>query len=89
MSNLKQIPLYDLHRSLNAKMVTYAGYQMPVQYPTGIIKEHLHCRSQVGFFDISHMGQCLLRGLNIMKKLDLLIPSALIILPRVINAIAY
>ncbi|MBT4766402.1 MAG: glycine cleavage system aminomethyltransferase GcvT, partial [Methylococcales bacterium] len=45
MSELKQIPLYDLHRSLNAKMVTYAGYQMPVQYPTGIIKEHLHCRS--------------------------------------------
>nr|HIL75202.1 glycine cleavage system aminomethyltransferase GcvT [Rhodospirillales bacterium] len=77
MSDLKQIPLYDLHRSLNAKMVTYAGYQMPVQYPTGIIKEHLHCRSQVGFFDISHMGQCLLRGLNIMEKLDLLIPSAL------------
>ena len=76
-SHLKRLYLYHFHRTLNAKMVTYAGYQMPVQYPTGIINEHMHCRSQAGFFDISHMGQFLLQGLNVGKKLDLLIPSAL------------
>jgi len=75
MSDLKHTPLYDLHLALNAKMVSFAGYQMPIQYPSGIIKEHLHCRSLAGFFDISHMGQCLVRGDNIAEQLDKLVPS--------------
>jgi aminomethyltransferase len=60
--NLKNTPLYALHNSLGAKMVPFAGYQMPVQYPSGIIKEHLHTRTAAGLFDISHMGQILLEG---------------------------
>lgn len=47
----------DLHRELGAKLVAFAGYEMPVQYPTGIIAEHLHTRAKAGLFDVSHMGQ--------------------------------
>ncbi len=75
MSNLKKTPLFDHHLALNAKMVSFAGYQMPVQYPLGIIKEHLHCRSQAGFFDISHMGQCLVKADDMAEQLDSLVPS--------------
>jgi len=75
VSDLKKTPLYDLHLALNAKMVAFAGYQLPLQYPTGIIKEHLHCRSQVGLFDISHMGQCLVSGDNMTEQLDSLTPT--------------
>ncbi len=78
MSDLKQTPLYDLHLALNAKMMPFAGYQMPIQYPSGIIKEHLHCRSLAGFFDTSHMGQCLVNGDNIAAQLDKLVPSDII-----------
>lgn len=78
MSDLKRTPLYDLHLALNGKMVAFAGYQMPIQYPTGIIKEHLHCRSLAGFFDISHMGQCLVSGGNIAAQLDKLVPSDIV-----------
>ena len=56
-------------------MVPFAGYAMPVQYPTGIIKETKHCRSQAGFFDISHLGQCLIVGDNIGQELEKLTPS--------------
>ncbi len=59
---LRQTPLHGLHDSLQAKMVPFAGYAMPVQYPTGILKEHLHTRAQAGLFDVSHMGQRLLTG---------------------------
>lgn len=75
MAELKQTPLYNYHLALEARIVPFAGYQMPVQYPAGIIKEHLHCRSQAGFFDISHMGQCLLSGKRIAEQLDKLIPT--------------
>ncbi|MBE0469087.1 MAG: glycine cleavage system aminomethyltransferase GcvT [Methyloprofundus sp.] len=78
MSDLKRTPLYDLHLALNAKMVSFAGYHMPIQYPAGIIKEHLHCRSLAGLFDISHMGQCLVSGDNIVAQLDKLVPSDII-----------
>ncbi|HET7600117.1 MAG TPA: glycine cleavage system aminomethyltransferase GcvT [Gemmatimonadales bacterium] len=54
---LKRTPLYDVHRALGAKMVEYAGYEMPVQYPTGIIAEHQAVRTGVGLFDVSHMGE--------------------------------
>jgi aminomethyltransferase len=72
---LKQTPLYDLHLKLGAKMVPFAGYQMPVHYGQGIIHEHLHCRSHAGFFDISHMGQCLVLGDNAASELEQLTPS--------------
>lgn len=62
MSDLARTPLYDLHISLGAKMVPFAGYEMPVQYPLGVLKEHQHTRTKAGLFDVSHMGQVLLRG---------------------------
>jgi len=61
MSDLKRTALYDLHVALGAKMVPFAGYDMPVQYPMGVLKEHLHCRAAAGLFDVSHMGQVILR----------------------------
>jgi aminomethyltransferase len=61
MSDLKRTELYDLHVSLGAKMVPFAGYEMPVQYPAGVMREHLHTRAAAGFFDVSHMGQVILR----------------------------
>jgi aminomethyltransferase len=54
---LKRTPLHALHLSLGAKMVPFAGYEMPVQYTAGVLKEHLHTRSEAGLFDVSHMGQ--------------------------------
>jgi aminomethyltransferase len=54
---LKKTHLHEYHRDvLKAKMVPFAGYDMPVLYPEGIIKEHLHCRASAGLFDVSHMG---------------------------------
>ena len=58
---LKRTPLHALHLSLGAKMVPFAGYDMPVQYTAGVLKEHLHTRSAAGLFDVSHMGQVALR----------------------------
>lgn len=60
-NSLKRTPLYDLHVSLGGKMVPFAGYDMPVQYPAGVLKEHLQTRSAAGLFDVSHMGQIALR----------------------------
>jgi aminomethyltransferase len=60
--DLHRTALYDMHVSLGAKMVPFAGYDMPVQYPLGVMKEHLHCRAEAGLFDVSHMGQVILRG---------------------------
>ena len=62
MSDLHQTPLYDLHLELGGKMVPFAGYSMPVQYPMGVMKEHLHTRAHAGLFDVSHMGQVMLTG---------------------------
>ena len=59
---LRRTPLYALHLELGGKMVPFAGYEMPVQYPAGILKEHLHTRSGAGLFDVSHMGQGFLAG---------------------------
>lgn len=58
---LRVTPLHDLHVELGAKMVPFAGYAMPVQYPLGVMKEHLHTRAKAGLFDVSHMGQVVLR----------------------------
>jgi len=62
MTELLRTPLYDLHVELGARMVPFAGYEMPVQYPAGIMAEHTHTRDKAGLFDVSHMGQAVLRG---------------------------
>ncbi len=62
MSELKRTPLYDLHIKLGAKMVPFAGYEMPVQYGLGVMKEHQATRAAAGLFDVSHMGQVMLRA---------------------------
>ncbi len=61
-ASLKRTPLYALHVELGAKMVPFAGYEMPVTFPQGLIKEHLHTREAAGLFDVSHMGQAVLSG---------------------------
>ncbi|MGM4928826.1 glycine cleavage system aminomethyltransferase GcvT [Tardiphaga sp. 619_E2_N8_5] len=61
-STLKQTPLHALHIARGGKMVPFAGYDMPVQYATGVLKEHLHTRGAAGLFDVSHMGQLRLRA---------------------------
>jgi aminomethyltransferase len=60
--DLKRTPFYDMHVANGSKMVPFAGYDMPVQYPSGVMKEHLHTREKAGLFDVSHMGQVILRG---------------------------
>ena len=60
-SGLKRTPLHDLHVALGAQMAPFAGYEMPIRYPRGIMKEHLHTRAHAGLFDVSHMGQIALR----------------------------
>ncbi|HZT51354.1 MAG TPA: glycine cleavage system aminomethyltransferase GcvT, partial [Stellaceae bacterium] len=67
--------LYDLHRSLGGKMVPFAGYEMPVQFPDGILAEHLHTRAQAGLFDVSHMGQVRLDGADAARALESLVPG--------------
>src|SRR6201996_4858107 len=59
---LKRTPLHALHVASAARMVPFAGYEMPVQYAAGVLKEHLHTRTAAGLFDVSHMGQILLRA---------------------------
>jgi len=75
---LLQTPLHALHRELGARMVPFAGYDMPVQYPTGVLKEHLHTRSAAGLFDVSHMGQVKLVGAAAAAALERLVPVDLL-----------
>jgi aminomethyltransferase len=72
---LQRTPLHGLHVALGAKMVPFAGYDMPVQYPDGIMAEHQHCRAQAGLFDVSHMGQVKLVGAGAAKALEALVPG--------------
>ena len=77
MSELKQTPLYALHLELGARMVPFAGYEMPVQYKSGLVKEHQHTREQAGLFDVSHMGQVRLRSSNlavVAAEIEKLVP---------------
>lgn len=78
---LLQTPLHALHLELGARMVPFAGYDMPVQYPLGVLKEHLHTREQAGLFDVSHMGQIRLVGADAAKALETLVPVDIIDLP--------
>lgn len=79
--DLNKTALFDLHVELGAKMVPFAGYEMPVQYPLGVKKEHLHTRTQAGLFDVSHMGQVKLTGANAATALETLVPVDIIDLP--------
>jgi aminomethyltransferase len=74
-TTLLRTPLHALHRELGAKLVPFAGYEMPVQYPDGIIAEHLHCRTGAGLFDVSHMGQVTLTGADAAAALETLVPG--------------
>ncbi len=78
---LARTPLYDLHLELGGKMVPFAGYEMPVQYPLGVKKEHLQTRDSAGLFDVSHMGQVLLKGEGAAAALEALVPVDIIDLP--------
>ncbi len=64
MADLKRTPLYDLHLAEGGKMVGFAGWEMPVQFPMGVMGEHLHTRSSAGLFDVSHMGQVIVRPVS-------------------------
>ena len=78
---LLQTPLHDLHVSLGARMVPFAGYSMAVQYPAGLMAEHHHTRNAAGLFDVSHMGQLRLVGPDAAAALETLIPMDVIDLP--------
>ena len=78
---LLKTPLHALHLELGARMVPFAGYDMPVQYPLGVMKEHQHTREHAGLFDVSHMGQILLSGADAAKALETLVPVDIIDLP--------
>lgn len=73
--NLRRTPFYALHLELGGKMVPFAGYEMPVQYPAGILKEHLHTREKAGLFDVSHMGQAFLDGDDPAAALEHVTPA--------------
>jgi aminomethyltransferase len=79
-ASLERTPLYELHVALGARMVPFAGYEMPVQYPQGILKEHLHTRAHAGLFDVSHMGQAVLVAedgshVTVAAALEALVPA--------------
>ena len=82
---LKRTPLYDLHLSLGARMVPFAGYAMPVQYAAGVLKEHLHTRHKAGLFDVSHMGQvktCGPQALEFLQRMLSNDPAGLVLMAR-------
>ncbi|HMX12441.1 MAG TPA: glycine cleavage system aminomethyltransferase GcvT, partial [Burkholderiaceae bacterium] len=78
---LHQTPLHELHLELGARMVPFAGYAMPVQYPAGILAEHRQCRDSAALFDVSHMGQVRLVGADAAAALESLVPVDVVDLP--------
>lgn len=78
---VRQTPLCSLHQELGARMVEFAGYRMPVQYPGGIRQEHAHTRSAAGLFDISHMGQIRISGSRAAELMETLVPGDITGLP--------
>ena len=76
--NLERTPLHALHLRLGARMAAFAGYDMPIQYPTGVLAEHLHTREKCGLFDVSHMGQAILEGPNAAVRLETLVPGDIV-----------
>jgi aminomethyltransferase len=80
-AELLKTPLHALHIELGAKMVPFGGYDMPVQYKGGILAEHKHTRAAAGLFDVSHMGQVLLKGEGAAAALETLVPVDVVDLP--------
>ncbi|MBY0382458.1 MAG: glycine cleavage system aminomethyltransferase GcvT [Xanthobacteraceae bacterium] len=85
-SELKRVPLHELHVACGGKIVPFAGYEMPVQYAAGVLKEHLHTRTAAGLFDVSHMGQLMLRPKSgrvedAARALESLVPQDILGLP--------
>jgi aminomethyltransferase len=78
MPELNELPLAALHVELGARMVPFAGWNMPVQYPMGVMGEHQHTRTAAGLFDVSHMGQVILRGPNAAQALETLVPADIV-----------
>jgi aminomethyltransferase len=77
-ASLQHTPLHGLHQRLQGKLVAFAGYEMPVQFPSGIVAEHLHTRKAAGLFDVSHMGQAILIGRDhdsVAKAIEKLVPA--------------
>ena len=74
---IQKTTLYNYHKNLGAKFVSFAGYEMPIQYSEGIVKEHISTRTFAGFFDVSHMGQFYISGKNIEEALEKIIPTDL------------
>ena len=72
---LRTTPLDALHRRLGARMVPFAGYELPVQYPAGVMAEHMQCRTSAALFDVSHMGQITLHGADAAAALETLVPG--------------
>jgi aminomethyltransferase len=84
---LLRTPLYQLHLARGGKIVPFAGYEMPVQFPAGVLKEHLHTRSSAGLFDVSHMGQIELRPKSgrvedAALALERLVPQDILSIPK-------
>ncbi|MEI6556815.1 MAG: glycine cleavage system aminomethyltransferase GcvT [Rhodospirillaceae bacterium] len=75
IETLALTPLNALHREYGGKLVPFAGYEMPVYYPAGILKEHVHTRTRAGLFDVSHMGQVRLSGPGVAAALEALVPG--------------
>ena len=73
-SEIRITPFHQMHVDAVAKIVPFAGYEMPVSYPLGIKKEHNHTREMAGLFDVSHMGQIRLSGEHAMSALESLVP---------------
>lgn len=78
MTELRRTPLYDLNIELGARMVPFAGWEMPVQYKAGVLGEHQHTRAAAGLFDVSHMGQLILRGPGVAEALERLVPADIV-----------
>jgi len=84
---LKRVPLHDLHVGCGGKIVPFAGYEMPVQYAAGVLKEHLHTRASAGLFDVSHMGQIFLiaksgKVEDAARALERLVPQDILAVPQ-------
>src|SRR5512138_3437053 len=80
-SNVKRTPLWAAHKQLGARLIDFGGWEMPVQYPAGMIKEHRAVREAVGLFDVSHMGEAYLRGPRVREVIERLCTNAVAAAP--------
>ena len=78
-SEIRTTPLHQMHINAGAKMVPFAGYEMPVSYPLGIKKEHTQTREKAGLFDVSHMGQIKITGAEAVSYTHLTLPTKRIV----------